>query len=447
MKVVFVALSEPYSPYSPPVAALSAAVRAVGHETAFLGFPLATSVRDAAEAIAAADADVVATTMMSRDWPGVRSLLPKVKASSRAFTVVGGYHATLAPRQVADCAAIDAICIGEGEIALPALLDRLAAGHAASTSPGMWVRGPLGFVDPVPPGAPGQDIAALPRWDYDVLGGVDALLAHGVNIFGDRRDRFLPIRGSRGCPYKCTFCSAPRWGSTAGYDASGVRNVKPVELLSEELAELRDRHHPDGFEFWDEHFPLDTDWLEELAREYPRRVGLPFRAEMHPNAASRERLELLARAGCVLFHCGVESGDAAFRRNVLKRHSTDALLVRVFDDARALGMATSASVMMGCPGETVANIESTLTLLRRLQPDHVFCSKYQPLPGTALGDGATPGPAVDVESFDAYRRDPLAIDPRCLPGDSEPELFARFEALRQELAARSADMAPSVARR
>ena len=198
MKVVFVALSEPQSPYSPPVAALSAAVRAAGHESVFLGFPLASRVRDASEAIAAAAGDVVAVTMMSRDWPGVRSLLPLVKGATGAFMVVGGYHATLAARQVAECAAVDAICIGEGEVCFPALLDQLERGEQPRTFPGMWLRGDEGFTPPLPPGAPALDIASLVPWDHEVLGGVERLLDHGVNIFGDR-DRFLPWRASRGC--------------------------------------------------------------------------------------------------------------------------------------------------------------------------------------------------------------------------------------------------------
>ncbi len=434
MRVVFVGLSEPQSPYSPPIAALSAAVRAAGHESVFLGFPLASRVCDASDAIARAGGDVVAITMMSRDWPGVRSLLPLVKASTGAFTVVGGYHATLAARQVAECEAIDAICIGEGEVCFPALLDQLERSERPRTFPGMWLRGDGGFAPPLPPAAPALDIASLPLWDHQVLGGVDRLLDHGVNIFGDSRDRFLPWRASRGCPYDCTFCSAPRWGSAAGYDSKGARNVWPVDDLCRNLAAVRDRHHPDGFEFWDEHFPVDLDWLRDLAREYPRRVGLPFRAEMHPSAATRGRLALLAAAGCVLFHCGVEEGDPLYRRRVLNRRSSDEVLARVFDDARSLGLATSASVMVACPGETPAQMEATLTLLRHLRPDHLFWSKYHPLPGTALGDPVAPPPAADLDRFDDYRRLALLVDPRCLDDEAHAELFGRFDALKRELA-------------
>jgi radical SAM superfamily enzyme YgiQ (UPF0313 family) len=343
---------------------------------------------------------------------------------------------------VAQCAAVDAIGIGEGEVCLPELLSRLGSGAALRSFPGMWIRDRnTGFSPPVPPPAPARDIAALPAWDYEVLGGIDRLLNHSVNIFGDRRDRFLPRRASRGCPYDCTYCSAPRWRSAAGYDEHGVRNVWPVDDLCRDLADIRDRHAPDGFEFWDEHFPVDLDWLKSLAREYPRRVGLPFRAEMHPSAATRERLELLAAAGCELFHCGVEEGDPSYRRNVLHRRSSDTQLLRVFDDARSLGMRTSASVMVACPGETAPQIESTLALLRRLRPDHLFWSKYTPLPGTILGDQVEPSAAVELEHFDDFRhRAPLA-DSRSLDDREHSELFARFDALKRELLGLQASVA------
>jgi len=433
LKVVFVTLSEPHSPWSPPVAALSGAVRAAGHETAFLGFPLASAVRDAAQAIAAAKGDVIAVSFFSRDWPGVRSLLPQVKALTGKYIVAGGYHATLAPQDVASCSAVDAIGIGEGERALSRLLDTLAIGGTPSTFPGMWVRGPAGFTDPLPRGAPERDIATLPAWDYEVLGGIDHLLAAGVNIFGGKRDRFLPVRAGRGCPYDCTFCSAPRWGAAAGYDDEGVRNVKPVDALCAELARIRDAHRPAGYEFWDEHFPVDTNWLEEFSREYPVRVGLPFRAEMHPSAATRTRLERLAASGCVLFHCGVEAGDPEYRRRVLGRRPGNAVLLRVFDDARALGMTTSASVMVAGPEETTQQIAMTIELLRQLRPDHMFVSHYQPLPGTLLGDRATRRPPVDVERFDDFRRTPIIGDDRCLNSEDFEDLFRRFEDLKNEL--------------
>jgi anaerobic magnesium-protoporphyrin IX monomethyl ester cyclase len=339
---------------------------------------------------------------MTRDWPGASALLSRLRGDP--YVVVGGYHASLAPRDVASCPAVDAICIGEGERPITGLLAELRAGERSlATRPGLWVRQDSDWTDPIPGADPVPDIASLPWWDYDVFGEVAQIIGSGVNTFGPHADGYLPTRAGRGCPFTCAYCSAPRWGKLQGFADRNKRNTRPVEHLCEELASLRDRHAPEGFEFWDEHFPLDIAWLRELAREYPRRVGLPFKVEMHPSAASRERLELLREAGCVLFHCGIEAGDAHFRREVLNRRTPDAKLAQVFDDCRELGLETSASLMTMLPGETRRHTSSTTALLHRLRPDSFMWSTYHPLPGTVLGDAAVarwPGPAR--ERFDDY---------------------------------------------
>ncbi len=434
MKVLFPVITEPWTHFSSSVAALSAAVRSAGHDSAILAIPLASTVRDAAERIASEPADVIGVNAWTRDWEALAELLPMIKASRDVFTVVGGYHATLAAREVASCEGADAICIGEGDRALPALLDQLAGSRTALRVPGMWLRGPSGFAEPIPTGAPEPDIAALPPWDYEVFGDVAKLLELGINTFSPVKDRFLPARASRGCPFKCAYCSAPRWGTAAGFDAQGRRNVRPVEHLCSELGALRDRHRPDGFEFWDEHFPIELDWLRELAREYPARVGLPFRVEMHPNAATRPRIEALVAAGCVSLHVGVEAGDAEYRRRVLKRTATNVTLERVFADARELGLLVTAAVMMGSPGETAEQVQATLDLVRRLRPANVVWSAYTDLPGTELGERAPRPRLGNAERFDDFRKRPPAA--RMAMSESQAEQFRQgLSELKNELVA------------
>jgi radical SAM superfamily enzyme YgiQ (UPF0313 family) len=434
MKVLFLFLTERWLPYNPSIAALSAAVKAEGHEAECLSIPLDSSIKEAAARIAERGADVIGASVMTRDWPGIRALYALLRRSTRAFLVVGGYHATLAPRDVARSDA-DAICVGEGELALPALLGRLSRGERPGTFPGMWVRGAEGWTDPPPAGAGASDIASLPRWDYDVFGDMSEILARGINIFGTTRDRFLPTRASRGCPFDCTYCSAPTWEKAAGFDGAGKRNVRPVEHLCDELAELKERYRPGGFEFWDEHFPIDLGWLAELGWVYPRRVGLPFRMEMHPSAASRQRLELLAQAGCELFHCGVEAGDPEYRRNILRRRTSDAALERVFADARELGLRTSTSVMMALPNETLEQAQKTLALLRRLRPSYVVWSTYTPLPGTPLGEENSEHIRPDPERLDNFQR--VRDQPRFprMSGEEINLLHQQYAELQRELSA------------
>ncbi|MEY3013049.1 MAG: hypothetical protein RIT45_1784 [Pseudomonadota bacterium] len=396
MKVLFLFFTDPPRPFSSSVAALAAVVRAAGHEPLALEVLLSRPIAEIAAQIAALAPDVLAVSAMSRDWPGAHRLLLDLDAPGRPFVVVGGYHASMAPADVAACATVDAIGIGEGERPLTALLSALETGRPTRSLPGMWVRGPEGFVGPPPGPDPEPDIASLPAWDYEVFGAMGAHLDAGINTFGPRIDRYLPVRASRGCPFTCAYCSAPKWGRMHAFSDVSRRNTLPVDQLCAELARLRDRYAPEGFEFWDEHFPVQLSWLEAFAEVYPRVVGLPFKVEMHPNAATRKRLTLLKRAGCVLFHCGVEAGDETLRRQTLDRRTKDSELQRVFDDCRELGLETSASLMTTLPGETRAQAHATVELLERLRPGSFMWSNYHALPGTVLGEAAVPawpGPA------------------------------------------------------
>jgi anaerobic magnesium-protoporphyrin IX monomethyl ester cyclase len=414
LKVLLLFFTDPKRAFSSSVAALSAAIREAGHEPLALEIYRRYKIDHVARHIDELAPDVVGVSTMTRDWPGASALLSRLECDP--YVVVGGYHASLAPRDVASCAAVNAICIGEGERPLTSLLADLDAGRRElATRPGLWVRQQGGWTDAIPGADPVPDIASLPWWDYEVFGEVAQIIDEGINTFGPHVDGYLPTRAGRGCPFTCAYCSAPRWGKLQGFADRQKRNTRPVAHLCEELATLRDRYAPEGFEFWDEHFPLTLDWLAELAREYPRRVGLPFKVEMHPSAASRERLALLKQAGCVLFHCGIEAGDEGFRRDVLNRRTPDAKLQQVFDDCRELGLETSASLMTMLPGETRAHTRSTTALLHRLRPDSFMWSTYHPLPGTVLGDAAVERwPAPARETFDDYdevhTRTPAQVD-------------------------------------
>lgn len=396
MKVLFVFFTDPPRAFSSSVAALSAVVRGAGHEPLALEVSVKGRVADAARRIREAGADLVAVSAMTRDWPGASAILSQLDPG--VFVVVGGYHATFAPRDVASNSRVDAICVGEGERPLRALLAAMELRRLVAI-PGLWLRREGDFLGEPPGADPEPDIAALPDWDYDVFGDMRRILRVGINTFGPHVDGYLPVRASRGCPFRCAYCSAPAWHRIGNYGDAEMRHLRPVDELTRELAGLRERYEPEGFEFWDEHFPISLTWLEEFALKFPRDVGLPFKVEMHPNAATRERLELLVQAGCALFHCGVEAGDEAFRRGVLQRRTRDKELQRVFDDCRDLGLETSASLMTMLPGERRDQTLATTQLLRKLRPGSFMWSTYQPLPGTPLGDAAVadwPGPAGET---------------------------------------------------
>ena len=429
MKVALLFFTDPRRNFSSSVAALAAVVRDAGHEPVALEIFRGYGIDDVVAHLNTSDYDVIGASCMTRDWPGAHALFARIESS--AYVVVGGYHASLAPNEVAECDGVDAIVIGEGEGPMRAILDALQEGRRPRTQDGLWCR-QENFEGPPPVAAAEPDIETLPHWDYDVFGEMQSILREGINTFGPLVDGFLPVRAGRGCPFSCAYCSAPRWGALNGF-AKATRNTRDVESLCAELASLRDRYSVEGFEFWDEHFPMQLPWLEAFAACYASEVGMPFKVEMHPNAATRRRLELLKQAGCVLFHCGIEAGDEAFRIETLNRRTPDARLQQVFDDCRELGLETSASLMTMLPGETREQQAKTTALLHRLRPGSFMWSNYHPLPGTPLGRRAVshwPGPAR--KTFADYDQVHTKTPP-VVNAEERAATFAELGSLQREL--------------
>ncbi|RLB48842.1 MAG: B12-binding domain-containing radical SAM protein, partial [Deltaproteobacteria bacterium] len=123
----------------------------------------------------------------------VRRLSPSV------FLLVGGHAAAVYPKPL-EIEAIDALCLDDGEEVAPALAQALAAGRSPASVPALRIRTPDGFVNTEPRGE---------RTCLDLV----PLPARGLVERYRRRYHcliFKPawvIETSRGCPYRCSFCS------------------------------------------------------------------------------------------------------------------------------------------------------------------------------------------------------------------------------------------------
>ena len=70
-----------------------------------------------------------------------------------------------------------------------------------------------------------------PAWDQFPL---DEYLAY-ADFFGVNRGRSMPILATRGCPYKCTFCSSPQMWTTRYV-------VRDPDDVADEIADYVERY-------------------------------------------------------------------------------------------------------------------------------------------------------------------------------------------------------------
>ena len=86
---------------------------------------------------------------------------------------------------------------------------------------------------------------------------------------------------------------------------------------------------------------------------------------------------------CEALHLPVQSGDDAVLRRMGRQYTIDHYAERLARIRAAIpGIAVSTDVIVGFCGETEAQHEATLDLLRTVRYDQVFAAAYSPRPGT-----------------------------------------------------------------
>lgn len=105
-----------------------------------LGVPLIKSdiYKDLNKKVVSFNPDLIAITIVEDTFPLAKSLLESIKHFN-VPTIAGGVFTSLAPEEVISY--VDIVCIGEGELALTELCDKMSSGRDYTDIPNLWVKG------------------------------------------------------------------------------------------------------------------------------------------------------------------------------------------------------------------------------------------------------------------------------------------------------------------
>jgi len=394
---------------------LAATVAAGGHEARILDLQVSAQRGRWEELLVDSAPDVVGLTALtpSIDQAGrlatrARELVPD------AHIIIGGFHATMEPEQtLGDYPAIDTLCLGEGEGTLAELVARLAEGDSPEGIAGLAWRDGRGVAFGPPRGRI-VDLDALPQPHgfYDI----DHYLEAGsfTHQYGYR---CASVISSRGCPFRCRFCSIP-----------GKYVVQSAPRLADEVAGLL-RRGADGIFFRDSTFTIRREWVLEFCRQVRERgLRFPWIANARPDRVDPELLGEMKRAGCFALCYGAESG----RDHVLDYYGKDHSVAdtrRAVAATKAAGIRAIAYFMLGAPIETRADIEASYQLARELGAERTIWKIFAPLPGCEIyNELKAKGVPLD---FDAIRTNKASFP---LADMTEAEVEARFAELSREFA-------------
>ena len=325
--------------------------------------------------------DVIGVScMFSTLWPLTRTLAERVRARfPRALLVLGGEHGTAVPEHALHASAFDVVVLGEGEETIVGLLRARAAGRPLAGVPGLALReGDRVVSTGLSPRT--RDVDAIPLPDWDAFPIEEYVARHQMN--GINLGRSMPILGTRGCPFQCTFCSNPAMWTQRWIPRDPRR-------LADEMALYRAKYGATNFDFQDLTAIVKRQWIVDFCRELIAR-GLDVTWQMPSGTRSEvfdaEVADLLYRSGCRALAFAPESGSPEILKLVKKQVDLGHML-RAMRAAVRRGLKLSCFIVIGFPDDTPVTLRQTLRLIRRmavLGVHDVAVSKFVPYPGSEL---------------------------------------------------------------
>jgi anaerobic magnesium-protoporphyrin IX monomethyl ester cyclase len=290
--------------------------------------------------------------------------------------IFGGVWPTTRGDDAIACPDIIGICRGEAEASFRKLVNKMAAGEDYTRLRGFWFRKGDKIVRNQE-AAYVHDLDKLPRPDRSIF----------VNQPHMAQLPYWEFIGQRGCPVGCTNCFHHAWMRNLKGDTNYVRFKSPEYLedeIRDTIANFPLKVDP-CIGFHDPTFTLERDWALKVCAIL-KDIGVPWWCNTRASHMDQELAFIMKDAGCFEIHIGIESGDPWIRNNVLKKDVQDQEIIDAFSQCKAAGMLTFGFNMLGIPYETEESMRKTVELNRKILPDTVFCSVFNPFPGTDLYD-------------------------------------------------------------
>jgi radical SAM superfamily enzyme YgiQ (UPF0313 family) len=179
---------------------------------------------------------------------------------------------------------------------------------------------------------------------------------------------------SRGCQYKCVFCSKSVFGSR-------LRFQSPERIVGE-IRYLKERFKVREIAFYDDTFTIKKERTLRLCKEL-KDLDILWSCETRVNLVTKDLLMEMKKAGCYMIAYGIESGNQNILNN-LRKGITLNQIKHAIEATHEVGIQSIGYFMIGSPGETPQTIRETIDLARTLPLDFAQFSLTVPFPGTEL---------------------------------------------------------------
>jgi len=290
------------------------------------------------------------------------------EANPAGKVVAGGPHVAIYPAETVGLGCIDVAVKREGEPVINEILDRLEEPERLRDVKGICFRLGEEIID-TGEGPSVENLDALPFPDRTLLPYEKYYSLLGKDTYS------TTLITSRGCPFKCAFCDRPALDNRFRSHSS--------DYVIEEIAACMKLGIRE-FLFYDDTFTVNRKRVMKLCEQISkRRLDIRYDIRTRVDRIDKEMLLALKSTGCYGVHYGIESGTERILKRLNKGVEIEQIR-EVFRLTKEIGMKTLAYIILGNPGETKAEIDETLQLIREVDPDYLHLGVLMPLPATAI---------------------------------------------------------------
>ncbi|MEA3332337.1 MAG: lipid biosynthesis B12-binding/radical SAM protein [Pseudomonadota bacterium] len=282
-----------------------------------------------------------------------RQTVIKIRSLTTVPLIVGGPAFSLMPEAILDYLKADYGIIGEGEEALPQLLNQLSAGN----SPPALIKGtcPLN----------GEEFAT-PQFHPELLS------------YYQERSGIANLQSKRGCPHRCCYCTYPE------LEGRTFRR-RPATAVVDDIERLQKDHGIKNLFFVDSVFNESQGHHLAVSEEILRReINIKWCAFFRPTGLNRKDLKLMQKAGLFALELGSDATTDTTLQGLNKSFSF-ADIRSTHEACLSLNLPAAHYIIFGGPEESPKTLHDGLANLDQLTDSVIFAfSGLRILPGTQL---------------------------------------------------------------
>jgi len=284
------------------------------------------------------------------------------KANSKAVIVAGNSVADSIPKILLEKTEVDIAVIGEGDITIVDILNRIEKNSSLRDVKGIWYKeGGKIYKNLVREVIKDIDSIFYPAWDaFNMETYVESCksLVNEPPPIPLEQIRAFVINTARGCPFRCSFCYQV-------FRRFGYRH-RSVDSIICEIKELQKRFGINYFISNDElSFPSKTQVEEFVDKIFSESLNFFWTAACRSDLFNSEDdlplLRKIKESGCVGFSYSLESANSEILK-AMNKHLIKENFIKQTRLLDRVGLETWTSLVFGYPQETRETIKETMDL-------------------------------------------------------------------------------------